>query len=127
MKQYKYRAYHEMSKEIGNVGSINWTKDKVEFNSRYGFKTYSLSECILMLYTGLLDINGNEICEGDIVSGVTSKLYVVTLDKQYAGFYPFVNDGGCGCCSDFNSELSKNCEIIGNIYKSPELLKEEKR
>lgn len=124
MKQYKYRAYHEISKEIGDVSSINWSTEKVEFNSGDGFKNYNLSECILMLYTGLMDINGNEICEGDIVSGVTSKLYVVTFDKEYAGFYPFVNDGGCGCCSDFNSELSKNCEIIGNVYNNLELLKE---
>lgn len=127
MKQYRYRAYHETTKDIGDVSSINWSTEKVEFNSGDGFGDYNLSECILMLYTGLMDINGNEICEGDIVSGVTSKLYVVALDKEYAGFYPFVNDGGCGCCSDFNSELSKNCEIIGNVYKNPELLKEEIR
>ena len=76
-------------------------------------------------FTGLLDKNGKEIYEGDVVkvedfSGgayfgapqptVNQKVYYNTE----RGKYPFHGTGGF---------ISKRTEIIGNIHENPELLK----
>jgi hypothetical protein len=74
-----------------------------------------------LMYTGLKDINGKEIYEGDIyIQGDKNIKYVVVwedtglIGKQigsssYAGLEYF----------------RKQIKVIGNIYNNPELLKEE--
>ena len=68
----------------------------------------------LMQFTGLLDKNGKEIYEGDILKyrgklSFNDPPFVVEWqndDARWTEFYP-----------------SNNFEVIGNIYENPELLK----
>lgn len=75
---------------------------------------------VVMMSTGLKDINGTEIYERDIVKNEYAETYVVKwLD---AGFYLEERYNG-----DFDySELhfGNNKEVIGNIYENPELLED---
>jgi uncharacterized phage protein (TIGR01671 family) len=73
---------------------------------------------IIMQYTGLKDIDLNEIYEGDILcrSG-NKKNYSVSFDK------------GCFVANGYNGSVKVSPElkneryaIIGNIYENPELL-----
>ena len=73
-------------------------------------------DIVLMQFTGLLDKNGKEIYEGDVL-GVYDRRWEVVWD----GF-------GFKCKSDqhFTSHLNENdskLEVIGNIYENPELVK----
>lgn len=55
-------------------------------------------------FTGLLDKNGVPIYEGDIVKGLRGQIIEITWSN-----YPFVG--------------ASICEVIGNIYEHPALLK----
>ena len=87
-------------------------------------------------YTGLTDKNGKKIFEGDIVT-------YEDAEADYEGYHDnvFLNCGEVeisawdGICftsrqtvemSDlYKSETTVNCEVIGNIYDNPELLRSE--
>lgn len=89
----------------------------------YGYAYVTLTEEYgkligLQQYTGIKDINGNEIYEGDILKYKTlkgrEKIITVWWDYEIAGF----NFG------NRNLAFIKNTmEVIGNIYENPELLK----
>lgn len=64
----------------------------------------------LMQFTGLLDKNGKEIYEGDIVSSEGWNNQVVEWKEGMQPYFQYYQD-------------SEDMEIIGNIYENPELLK----
>lgn len=101
-----------------------------EIENKYG---YSSAQFDLMQFTGLLDKNGKEIYEGDIVS-----TWVVTNRDEWEHIENYKVDfrKGCFClCNERRgyslSDVCKKepinkffqCEVIGNIYEHTELLK----
>lgn len=106
-------------------------------------KSYIIPETIGQ-YTGLCDVNGKEIYEGDIVQDmrIYANEYKNYGDTTVVKFCPkdvvkFCTEdvASCGCCYDYfiGSGFKANlvdltcCKIIGNIYDNPELLKKESK
>lgn len=77
-------------------------------------------------FTGLLDKNGKEIYEGDVMKGSytdddgKTQGVTTTIEFRYGRFEAVWGRGSHLCISDLHET---NREIIGNIYENPELLK----
>ena len=77
---------------------------------------HRVSACTVSQFTGLLDKNGREIYEGDIVKS-TFTTYIVTWDKECACF-SLKEDNTPHLLADYIDDI----EVVGNIYDNPELL-----
>lgn len=87
----------------------------------------------IMQFTGLHDKNGKEIYECDIMQFCTTYLKYgypdevvkgeVSWSKEFAAFVVVVSEDEIYLLGDV-LESDEECEVIGNIYENPELLKE---
>ena len=119
MREYKFRAWDNYHQEM-----INWEQYKTELVSD-DFVEHGKGPLTIMQYTGLKDINGKEIYEGDIVKNTTQQSYLgqtyeVTWNENWA-CYQLMDNGltsNIPLSQDFMSY-----EVIGNIYENPELIK----
>jgi uncharacterized phage protein (TIGR01671 family) len=90
-------------------------------------------ECILMQFTGIIDKNGREIYEGDIVRwdhGADEQDRGVDAVEFLAGAFCLTEPGRYrldAFCHNFSNQLSKDLEVIGNLYENPGLLKAAKK
>ena len=82
---------------------------------------YEVDEGTVGQFTGLKDKNGVKIYEGDIVKMLNIDEYPMQIKwhKEWARFifYNLVNK------AEMNL-FTEQCEVIGNIYDNPELIKE---
>jgi hypothetical protein len=71
-----------------------------------------------MQFTGLLDKNGKEIFESDVL-----KIYYEGNQKSYLKKVKWLNDAiNKGRWDALDNCAFTSCEVVGNIYENPELL-----
>lgn len=132
MREIKFRAWDKIKNRILEVRVIDWLNGMVDWPYPYIERDWSNNdEVILMQYTGIRDKNGKEIYEGDILSGIAfynGNDYGGPVKKEeYYICKDVVFSEGCYMCGGFAlNEISRYMEVIGNIYKNPELMRREK-
>lgn len=136
-REIKFRVWVKNHMEMGDIyASSNRVIGFADHNP-YDIEldvTPNGNDIVLMQYTGLLDKDGKEIYEGDIVRSWRSKndtepwLDKVVWDKKTAT-YQMVGDSNTDLFwySARERPSLDTCEVIGNIYENPELLNKEIR
>jgi len=121
MREIKFRAYSKIQKRILDVVEIRFNTKCFKLSDS---QWYEFDEAYLTQFTGLLDKNGREIFEGDILR--TEGIDNVQLWKVDYEMSSDVMGFSCNCISgSFSSchnEVWDEGEVVGNIYNPPELL-----
>lgn len=115
MREIKFRAWDKLNKEMFNVESINFQESRV-YKDTVSYRKFNDIE--LMEYTGLKDMRGKGIYERDIL--------FESFGEEY--FKVVFEDGSFTVeTEEYSLSLSEYahiCEVVGNIYENPELIKE---
>lgn len=122
----KFRAWLKKEQKMDNyIDHISWLEDELYCIGDGITYMVSAEDLVLMQSTGLVDKNGKEIFEGDILDYKGRKA-LVRWHGSYASFiYRFVDEP-----HKRNAEWKPlylaymKCEIIGNIYENRELLED---
>ena len=136
--RYRWRGFHkgtQYSKECWRFGSLLPMEDRYYiiseddffvsgFNVNYKWlNNYCLvAESSICQYSGREDKNGKDIYEGDILQYDDGTRVVVVYDSNEHTF--MLRKKNCDFPIKFHEGRESVLEIIGNIYKNPELLKQ---
>lgn len=136
----KFRAWYVLAEEmINEILMISFVRKEIIGKFSDGSTSVPLKfednrngkDVILMQSTGLVDKNGKEIFEGDII---TNGIDIVDIKRhQTLGFYTIIDGresffGNSISIEGFEEdveEFTQITEIIGNVYENPELLEVE--
>ena len=121
MREIKFRVWcvdeEEFDYEIvaGNIlSAIHGSDDPLSAEEEKSF--------ILQQFTGLKDKNGKEIYEGDYIKNSDGLIMSVKWNQARCCFAASVSteDGWLNLLKD----LIKDFEVVGNVFETPELLKQ---
>lgn len=115
MREIKFRVWDKLNKEMINFESINFQERRV-YKDTVSYRKFNDIE--LMEYTGLKDMDGKEIYEGDILFESFREEYFKVVFEN--GSFRAEADGYSLDLEDYDDI----CEVVGNIYENSELLKE---
>ena len=112
----KFRAWWEKGKRMLDVATIDFLEKEIKSHANVMF---CFDEIELMQSTGLADVNGKEIFEGDIVLIYGEKISKVFYSQ--GSFCVDILNGG----TPLHAFSSKQLEVIGNVWENKELVEEE--
>lgn len=125
MREIKFRAWSKTNGlflEDFNLIDLN------KPDSMMNISQNNYQDFVIQQYTGLKDKNGKEIYEGDIIAQLERinfeepKIYYRLINYQTAldnVTKTFITGWNAGV-SQF---INQDCEVIGNIFENPDLLK----
>ena len=143
MREIEFRAWLKDEEKMVKAERLGLFEDVEKRFVIWKVKPYEhsfkyLKDVELMQYTGLKDKNGVKIFEGDIVNNGESENLIVLWSDKYQSFiidekigvYTEQNDDRLYDCDDIEEyePFKYKCgsyEVIGNIYKNPELLEKK--
>ena len=120
MNILKFRAWDIANEEMIDVGCIDFYLNKTKvYDKNQPFFSMYLDDVRLMQYTGLKDMDGCEIYEGDIVQYNDGEFSFTGFVQHSAfGWYVVGNDDNYSF-EDFADEIAgiADVKVIGNVYQ----------
>lgn len=131
----KFRAWHKPTKRLFEVHSFG--PDFVFENTTDGVHTgptnpANRADCHLLQFTGLFDMAGNDVYEGDIIATTGED----AMEKS--GFYTVYNaivfeEGSFGIIGENTNQMDPVCmcggaegaTVVGNVFENAHLLKSD--
>jgi len=124
MRILKFRAWDRINKKMVFVSSISFKKSGEMWFATPDYSPNGHNEIVvdgnLMQLTGLLDKNGREIYDGDIIKA--RNIYGIKKIGRYGKPTEICWNDEWGSW-DARGILCEDKIVIGNIYENPELLK----
>lgn len=135
MREIKFRAWHKKLQKILEIDSIEmdiYKAGKISTLTGYDKDTWinniNIEDIELLEYTGIKDVDGVEIYEGDIVEKEFMEPWLD--DSKLIGVVEMIE--GCWCVVNDKKKVAKNLwsetdvnRVIGNVYENKNLLEEE--
>lgn len=121
MREILFRAWNAENNEMVNFRNNKLCNDQYQMQHLAMLMRGDYGD-VLMQYTGLKDVSGVEIYEGDIVRDHNGVGEVQYSDKK-ASFKVNYHDGFAKWFLDYNLKGEReSIKVIGNIRQNPELL-----
>ena len=119
MREIKFRAWFEKFKEMYTVKMVDLQKEIAYFD-KYNYRSFY--DIDLMEYTGLKDKNEKEIYEGDIVKlRANHGIGIIKYSDEWGAFViEYIKPRPLAVLG--MNYYKEDIEVLGNIYKNPELL-----
>lgn len=135
-KMYYQNEYNEYNTNLVGIDFFNKTVtfaaytdgEEVDNLEKYSFDENNIlykKDLKIMQYTGLKDKNEKEIYEGDILFESFGERYYKVIFEN-ASFRAEAEGDFDEYSFDLIDIVAQGCEIVGNIYENPELIKEVK-
>lgn len=123
--RFKYRAWNKINKTMKEVTQITLDKKQTasmsDITEKITVHLLYQPHFVLMQCTGLKDVNGKLIFEGDrVYIGCEDEIATIQWSDDLARFTIHFEDEEIQ--ADFDNYNGKELEVIGNIYESPELI-----
>lgn len=116
-REFKFRAW---DKVILKMTYDNFTiSPKGDLSFYWQKESFHSANSILMQFTGLKDVNGKDIFEGDIVE-IRDEYFKIYFNQRSAGFR-ICKLGMHESGNEFISNVINELEVIGNIFENPDI------
>ena len=130
MNNFKFRAFLKQLNKIVEVDTIDFTGEYLLYKGQTEEKVFRFKDVELMISIGLVDKNGKEIYEGDIIDIHQTvngqNLFIITI-QDLKVMPTYLN----GDAYEYNVLELLDCyqhfddieiEVVGNIYENKELI-----
>lgn len=121
MKEFKFRAWDKKGKNMFTINNLE-IYDELDRDGFYDIDSVINNESWeVMQWTGLKDKNDKDIYEGDILKTKRQikKFHIV----EWTNPIMYGDEYGDTAGLDMGCSVYPECEVIGNIYENPEMIK----